>query len=276
MSIYTKRSGVTNHPETSVLQEFTDVVKKSGVVNPSTDFVVSQDTPPSMTISVASGRAYIKGSGNCYPVNSDAAEELTIDNNTSGSSRIDSVVLYIDIAATPNSTGQGADVAKLDIINGTPAASPSAPDDSAIQSAIGASNPFLRLANITVINGETAIETADISNVGQRVFMKSYRPIKSVAYASTVTLDANDGDASIVLTGDITLNAPTNMEIGDWLVIKLDNGSASSRSVTWWSGITDKSADVSMASGTNKVTIYSVQKTGSAAYDRYLVGKDYT
>ncbi|MCG3176880.1 MAG: hypothetical protein MOGMAGMI_01844 [Candidatus Omnitrophica bacterium] len=86
----------------------------------------------------------------------------TITANSSGNSRIDAVVLYIDRAASPNAAC--SNVAKLIVIAGTPAASPVAPTNAEIASSIGASNPYLRLADVTVASGATSISDANIKD----------------------------------------------------------------------------------------------------------------
>jgi hypothetical protein len=174
MSIYTLRSGASFHPETSVLQYYTDTTFTSGVVGAS-DFNVTQLGTPNMSVNVAVGRAYavsVSLATNCYPIRSTAVENVLVGSNSSGNPRIDAVVLYIDLSAPPVSDGTG--VAKLDIIQGTPAPSPVAPVDATIWTQIGASNPFMRLAHVTVASGATSILTANISD--QRARAKMYPP----------------------------------------------------------------------------------------------------
>lgn len=165
MGIYTQKSGATAHPEASVLQFITDLLNTSGVLDLSSSnhFIVEQQSVPNMTVKVATGRAYIKDtSGNGYPVRNDASTNVSISANSSGNSRIDALVLYIDKSATPNT--DASNVAKLLVVEGTPAGSPSAPDSTAIQSAVGAGNPYTKLAHITVASGATSIATANISD----------------------------------------------------------------------------------------------------------------
>ena len=113
-----------------------------------------------MSVDIGAGRCVVKGSGNAYFVRNTAAINKTVTNNTSGNPRKDSAVVYIDLAQSPDSTA--SNVVKTVIVAGTPAASPVAPTDGEIQTAVGGSNPFLRLADITVINNETQIDNADI------------------------------------------------------------------------------------------------------------------
>jgi len=174
MALYTLRSGASFHPETSVLQFYTDETLASGVVGAS-DFGVSQNGTPNMSVNVATGRAYavsVSLGTNCYPIRSTAIENVVIGSNSSGNPRIDALVLYIDLSASPVSDGTG--VAKLAVVQGTPAPSPVAPVDGTISTQIGASNPFMRLAHITIASGASSILTANISD--QRARVKMYSP----------------------------------------------------------------------------------------------------
>lgn len=128
------------------------------------DYQVTQNATPNMTVQVAIGVAYVKKSdgSNTYVTNLDATATANISNNASGNPRIDSLVIKIDLGVTPNSDANN--VSTLVVVQGTPAASPSAPDDSTIQAAVGAGNPFLRLADITVANGAVSITNANIAD----------------------------------------------------------------------------------------------------------------
>lgn len=166
MAIYTLRSGGTSHPEDSVLQQITDLVDTGGVRDVSATNhlkVVQRGAGANMSVDIGVGRAFIKGAGNAYPVRNTTAINAAIGSNTSGNPRKDAVGLYIDLAESPLS--DASDVVKTFVVAGTPAASPAAPSDADIQTAVGGSNPFLRLANVTVAHNETTIDTADIADV---------------------------------------------------------------------------------------------------------------
>jgi hypothetical protein len=129
-----------------------------------THYAVEQQTSPDMTVKVAVGTAYVfKSDGsNAYVTKLDAVANVTITSNSSGNPRIDAVVIKVDLGATPNKDADN--VATLVAVAGTPAASPSAPSDSAIQTAVGSGNAFYRLANVTVANGASSIATANIAD----------------------------------------------------------------------------------------------------------------
>lgn len=129
-----------------------------------TDYQITQQGTPNMSVLVASGKAYVfkPDSSNVYVCNLDANANVTIANNSSGNPRIDVVVIKIDLAVTPNNNADN--VATLVVVQGTPAGSPTAPSDSAIQTAVGAGNPFYRLSDVTVANGAVSITNANIAD----------------------------------------------------------------------------------------------------------------
>jgi hypothetical protein len=142
-----------------------------GVAKPD-DYKVEQQATPNMTVKVNTGEAYVANSATTMLYNTvlDAIANVTIAANAAGNPRIDAVVIKIDVGVTPNNFANN--VASLVAVQGTAAASPSAPTDSAIQAAVGGSNPFYRLANVTVANGATSITTANIANTREGVTLR--------------------------------------------------------------------------------------------------------
>jgi hypothetical protein len=126
-------------------------------------------TSPNMSVTVGPGTAIIPTG--TYPSSygydvaidtasgSPAGESVTIATASSSNPRIDSIVLYVDLSVTASSgtPNNPNNMLKLASVAGTPNASPVAPTNSAIQTAIGASNPFLRLGNVTVGTSVTSI-----------------------------------------------------------------------------------------------------------------------
>lgn len=277
MSLYTIRSGVTNHPEETFLQHLTDTVRAGGVIDPETDFLVEEPAGGGRNVDIAAGHAFVKGStGSAYPIRNTATITEAINANASGNPRITAVVLYNDLSATPGATDAGDDVAVIATVDGTPGASPVAPSDSEIQSTIGASNPFIRLANVTVASGATGISNSDIQNVARKVHLRSSSPIVTDTYASPLTVDVNESNYhKVVMSGNLTLSEPDNMLIGDWLILELVQDATGSRAVTWFSTIDWMSPDTTLATGANQKTVYLIQKIADGQYMGYLSGKDY-
>lgn len=194
--LYTWRTGADEHPEDTVLQFFTDFVKSGGLLSAS-DFPVEAQTVPDMTVKVGAGRGYIRGaSTNVYPIRQPSGESVNVEiqPNSSGNSRIDTVVLYIDMSAIPDK--EAKNVFKVVAVQGQAAASPTAPSDSDIATAIGSSNPFTRRANIQVDSGVTAITSDKITLVNTIVGFLS--DLNILLNQSAYAEDAGSTDAYAV------------------------------------------------------------------------------
>lgn len=204
--LQTIRSGGTQHPE-ELLHFFQNrVVLTSGTFDKdSNHFLVEESDTPAMSVDVRQGYAFIrKDASITFPawLNTEDAT-VAITSNSSGNSRIDAIVLYIDLGASPNSAV--TNVAKLVAVAGTPAGSPTAPDNTAILASIGASNPYIRLANVTVASGATSIVDANIgdqrtdatysSKIGTIVGADGW-----ISYSTVTPTRASADDPTYVLT----------------------------------------------------------------------------
>lgn len=128
-----------------------------GVIGPSALAVSERSGGAVMGIDVAAGAAWINGDDSAllqpvYHQVSNSVVQVSVDAADATNPRIDRVVLQID-DATFDATG--ARQARIEVLTGTPAASPAAPaePDSAIT-----------LATISVAANDTAIEDADITD----------------------------------------------------------------------------------------------------------------
>lgn len=253
MAIYTLRSGASALPEDSVLQPFTDLVRVGGVLDLSSDDhlkVVQRGAGANMSVDISAGRAVIKGSGNAYPVRNTTAINAAIGSNGAGNPRKDAIVVYIDLAESPTSTAD--DVVKTAVVAGTAAASPVAPDDSAIQTAIGGSNPFIRLANVTVDSMETQIQDADIEDARQQFKTKHMINASTTSYSSTLAIDVGEyNDQIITLTGDLEITSITNYTIDVPIILRFVQGAGGGHSldmsgldIDWYDGELILSASV--------------------------------
>ena len=253
------------------------MVRAGGLVSPSSDFLVGEASGGGLNVDIAIGTAYVKGaSTNAYPVRLTATDTEAVTANSSGNPRIDAIVLYIDLSATPDPSGAGDDIAMMAVIAGTPASSPVAPNDSAVQAGVGASNPFLRLADITITAGATGISEAQIDNKNKRVFIQTYSPIYVETFDATWTPDfLNSNKQKMVLSADTTVSEPDNMEIGDLIQIEFLQDGTGGFTPTWFTTITWLSADYSMNTDADSATVYIFEKTGDSTYKGYLAGKEY-
>lgn len=122
-----------------------------------------------MSVDVSIGDAMITRSDNTYghPSWNDAVYNQAIAAADVSNPRRDIVVMYIDYAQSP-STGVSNNtngVVKIKVVAGTPTGSPADPTDSAIQSSVGASNPFVKLARVRVAAGASSITNSVIDDM---------------------------------------------------------------------------------------------------------------
>jgi hypothetical protein len=188
--------GVTDADLANIARNFVS----QGVVV-STDCLVEQQASPNMTVKVNTGQLYIDKSDHTikYHVLINTARNGTITSNSSGNPRIDAVVVKVDLGATPNNYADN--VATIVVVAGTPAGSPVAPTDGTIQTAVGAGNPFYRLANVTVANGASSIINANISSTrlqaaltGVAVLVDTTHPYK-VQFGKTTATSVPNGES---------------------------------------------------------------------------------
>jgi hypothetical protein len=246
--IYTIKSGASAHPESSVLQFVTDLLKTTGIMDivNGTQFKVNQKASPGMGVKVHLGRAYLLASGgNGYPVHMDTDDSsaVTVEANVSGNPRIDAVVLYVNTGGTPNSDGSG--VALLKDVAGTPGASPSAPSDSTIQSSVGAGNPFIRLANLAVASGASSILDSNITDTRTQVAFRSdllnqdaWVPVAAVV-GGTTNIDLSLGKKFQVTmgAGNTTFALKNVPLIPKSFILRITQDGVGGRTVTFWGSL---------------------------------------
>lgn len=240
------------------------------------DYKVEAQATPDMTVKVNSGKAYVKSSSGemLYATHLDTDTNASISNNSSGNDRIDAVVIKIDTATTPDRYGEN--IVSIEVVEGTPAASPVAPTDSEIQTAVGAGNAFLRLADVTVENGTVSITGSDISNARESVTRK-HVPNKMVAATdgSTVTFDRDEGEIHTVTLGGNRTLALSNMRVGSVIMLRLKQDGTGNRTVTWFSGINwVNGEEPTLTTTANKTDVFGFLCTGTDTYDGYIVGQN--
>ena len=272
MALYTIRSGVENHPEKTVLQFTTDMVRQGGIV---TGFDISEKSGGvGMSVDVAPGNLYAKNTAEAYPVNNDGVVNVAVGLNSSANTRIDALVCYVDLSVVPVADGAGTGIAKFGVIAGTPALSPVAPSDSDIKSSIGANTPYELLAYITVASGASAITNENIQDMRRRPFIKTMRTPGVGSASGNLTLDAAITDTfEITMTGNVTLQVPDNMRVGDWIYITFIQDATGGRTLTA-TGFTAMSADMSLSSAANSRSNFAVQRMISG-YAIYAAGRQY-
>lgn len=129
------------------------------------DLKVTQNGPLAMSVIVQLGDYRLENGTYSYTGWLSANEVVSIPTADSANPRISSVVLYVDKNATttaipPNNPG----VTKLMVVSGSAASVPAAPTASAIQTAVGGTNPYYILANVTVPAASSTVTNAMITD----------------------------------------------------------------------------------------------------------------
>ena len=188
------RNGMTNATEGDIIGMVADLIENMGVVDLTTHLKVTPNSPVGMSVKVAGGIVYVPN-GNYSELDSDTPkyypvvgsdEVLTIDNNTSGSTRIDLVCIKVDKVLTPDP--DASNIATKVVVKGTPGSgTPTTP-----------SNHY-KLAEITVVNGATSINTAQIVDKRQQVKLKG--SFVSVSIDSSANTGGKYGSLSGTING---------------------------------------------------------------------------
>lgn len=132
---------------------------------------VAANGSPNMSVNVPYGIAAIPtGSGATayrYFVGLDATENVAIPTANGSNPRNDLVVLWVDKSVTPSQsfTNNSNNMLKISVVSGAPATTPADPNTAAIQAAIGAANPYIVLARVTVGAGVTQINSGNIADL---------------------------------------------------------------------------------------------------------------
>ena len=126
-------------------------------------FEVQPTNPNAKTVQVTTGRAFVRVTRggetfNVFVRNEDI-ETLTLGDNSSGTDRIDTVVLSVDVTVQLNELKNNA--SNIQLLEGNTSGTVLSDDD--IDTAIGHGN-WIRLADVTASDSFTTIAPADIDN----------------------------------------------------------------------------------------------------------------
>ena len=135
---------------------FEDALYGSCVANDSS-LAVSAGTGMNVTVAIGNG-LISTGTGFARRIATDATNTVSLTAASTANPRIDAVVAYIDNAVTPTTSvvDNTNGVLKFKSVAGSPTATPSAPTAQAIQSSVGAGNPYMVLAYVAVAKNATA------------------------------------------------------------------------------------------------------------------------
>lgn len=199
-----------------------------------TGLQVTQQTTPALGVKVSAGQYRIPtgtGAGAyAYTGWSDADTNVAITTADPANPRISAIVIYVDKgAATSASPPNNPGIAKFMSVNGTAGAVPVAPNDATIQSAVGAANPFIRLANVTVAAAGTTVLNAAISD--QRVFVTAATDIINTASILDSAVTTNKINNLAVTEGKHADLSATTRKVKPTYVQFAGNNGASRQSV---------------------------------------------
>lgn len=137
--------------------------QNEGIIGTS-DFGVAEESTPDMGVDIAVGDLVIEYNDYFYHCFSKAVQNLTISAADPSNARKDRVVAYVDLSVVDDTNSNNPDAILFADVAGTPAGSPAEPDDSAVQTAVGAGNPWAELAMVDVGAGVTSITDSDITD----------------------------------------------------------------------------------------------------------------
>lgn len=228
----------TGASDADLYQMANDFIAQAGVLDKEGgDSLVTESDTPGMTVKVAKGTIYVENSTweansfepRYYQVVGDAEETLNIASNSSGSTRIDKICQKIDKITTPDD--EATNVSPLVVVQGTPGGgAPATPDDHEL------------LATVTVVDGETQILDADITDQRRQIYIDTKdinNDFEVIADAPTMTMDMDTKKRKFLL-GPMTANrtvAITNAKEGDTIYFVIEND-ATARNPVWPSNVT--------------------------------------
>lgn len=187
----------------------------SGNVLGDTSLQVTQNSPLARSVLIAPGQFKIDTSNDySYTGWNSVSTTQAISTADPSNPRITSIVVYVDKAAATSSTPpNNPGIVKFTAVNGTPAASPVAPSSATIQAAIGVSNPYIVLANVTVPAGATTILNANISDQRTKVSVGTNLVVTNSIIDSAITTGKISNGA--ITSDKLATNSVTNDKIAN-------------------------------------------------------------
>jgi hypothetical protein len=178
------------------------IFTQSGVLKPAS-FTVSALGSPGMFVEVSGSDdddiAIIKtDDGSTYYIKNTIAEQVAILSNSSGVTKTDAIVLFVDLAGGDDENAGSPGAAQLIAVRRA-GVSTGAPTDGEIDAATS-NNPWLRLKEVTVEHGTGEIEGADLSYTAARAYVDG----QLLDPLSVTTDKLDDGAATsrkVALTG---------------------------------------------------------------------------
>lgn len=165
-----------------------------------------------MSVDVAVGDAFIRRSDGSYahPVFNDAVYNQAIAAADGSNPRRDLIVLYVDYGQSPSTvvSNNTNGVVKIKVVNGTPAGSPVDPNGTAIQSSVGAGNPYTILARVRVPAGQTSITNSLVDDLRTLITVKA-NSVNAAGIIDTIITNAKLSTVAGELGGAYASWTPT-------------------------------------------------------------------
>lgn len=151
---------------------------------------VAANASPNMTVYVSAGTGRISTGttpgdyGYFFGIDTAAPGESVTIATANSSARIDYIVAYVDLSVTPNQSqaNNSNNMLKLASVAGTPSGSPVVPTVGQIQTAIGASNPYIILAQVAVAALATQVTNSNITDVRTMAADRNARALGMSSY----------------------------------------------------------------------------------------------
>jgi hypothetical protein len=220
----------------------------------STDFQVTQNGTPNMTVLVTAGDFVIPYLDYFYHTWSTTNQSVTITPADPSNPRIDRIIAYWDLATVSSSNTNNLDAIKFTSVTGTAAGSPVAKSDSDVQTAVGAGNPWRELARVAVAASASSITTANITDyrpqfiLGGGVGGAMFGVQGTLAVANDLTPYWIAPKAGTFTTVSARVKtAPT----GASLQLRVNKNGVSATTLTISAGATNNSASVSVSFSAN-------------------------
>jgi hypothetical protein len=197
-------------------------VLTSGVptVGTSTSFAVTQrGAGANMSVDIAVGDAMIPYSSYVFHGFSNAVFNRTITAADPSNPRRSIIVAYVDLAVVSSASNNNIGALKFLSVNGTAAASPADPLDATIQSAVGAGNPWVKLARVQVAAAASSVVNANITDLRTPIAFKGRLWGGSSNTSGHIVPNVADSmlivsTTGLVETANIATGAVTDLKIG--------------------------------------------------------------
>jgi hypothetical protein len=199
-----------------------------------------------------------------------AAINSTVTTADPTNPRKDIVVAYIDLSLITTGTTNNLGAFKIKVVPGTAAASPADPSGATIQASVGAGNPYIQLARVSLTAALASITNAVITDL--RTPAANAMPyLWGGALNTKGHLVPNQADGTVVTTTDTGSVSATMLAATSVTPSKLGTGAAAASVAT--SESTTSSSYVDLTTTTDTVTV-TIGANGLALVSIYALSSN--